>query len=184
MSDFGLRLLRRLVVAGCLFVVGPLAALAENLPIDAFYGRFQGSGIAENRDSLYFGVTVRDLDVAIGPDGEGFFVEWTSVIRGGGDPANPEIKRRAQRLKFVTAPGGGMYLATGPQDPTKDGFTWARIADQTLTVNVMLIRPDGSYAVQTYDRTLTGTGMALKFVNVTNGEPTREVSARLVKTGN
>jgi len=77
-----------------------------------------------------------------------------------------------------------MYVAQGAQDPTQGGFVWARIADQTLTVNVMLVRKDGSYAVQTYDRTLTGTGMSLKFVNVTNGEPTREVSARLVKTGN
>ena len=62
-----------------------------------------------------------------------------------------------------------MYYATGSQDPAGDGFVWARIADQTLTVNVMLVRPDGSYAIQTYDRTLSGTGMALKFVNVTNG---------------
>ena len=77
-----------------------------------------------------------------------------------------------------------MYLAKGSQDPMGDGFVWAHVTDQTLTVNVMLISKDGSYAIQTYDRTLSGTGMGLKFVNVANGEPNREVSARLVKTGN
>lgn len=183
MTATGIRLLRRLT-APLLLVLLTCPAFAADLPLDAFYGRYQGSGIAENRDSLYFGVTVRDLDVVIGPEGSGFFVEWTSVIRSGGDPANPDVKRRVQRMAFVPAPGGRMYFATGAQDPTGDGFVWARIGDQTLTVNVMLVRKDGSYAIQTYDRTLSGTGMGLKFVNVTNGEPTREVSARLVKTGN
>lgn len=177
------RLLRCFVLPVAL-LFGALPAAAADLPVDAFYGRYQGSGIAENRDSLYFGVTVRDLDVLIGPEGSGFFVEWTSVIRSGGDPANPEIKRRTQRMNFVPAPSGKMYIAQASQDPTGDGYVWARIADQTLTVNVLQVRADGSYAVQTYDRTLTGTGMSLKFVNITNGEPTREVSARLVKTGN
>ena len=182
MNNNSFRALRRFAAAFLLILVS-LPAAAADLPLDAFYGRYQGSGIAENRDSLYFGVTVRDLDVLIGAEGSGFFVEWTSVIRSGGDPANPDIKRRTQRMTFVPAPSGSMYYATGSQDPAGDGFVWARIADQTLTVNVMLVRPDGSYAIQTYDRTLSGTGMALKFVNVTNGEPTREVSARLVKTG-
>jgi hypothetical protein len=126
---------------------------------------------------------VRDLDVVIGPEGNGFFVEWTSVIRSGGDPANPDIKRRTQRKSFAPAPGGKMYLATGAQDPMNGGFVWARLAEQTLTVNVMLVGENGNYVVQTYDRTLSGTGMALKFVAVADGKQTREVSARLVKTG-
>jgi hypothetical protein len=172
------------LVALLVLLLAPVTASAADLPIDAFYGRYQGSGIAENRDSLYFGVTVRDLDVVIGAEGNGFFVEWTSVIRSGGDPANPDIKRRTQRMAFVPGPGGRIYFAKGSQDPLDGGYVWARIADQTLTVNVMLVAKDGSYAIQTYDRTLSGTGMALRFVNVTNGEPSREVSARLVKTGN
>lgn len=182
MTDTGSRWLRRLAAA-LLFVTVALPAGAADLSLETFYGRYQGSGIAENRDSLYFGVTVRDLDVVIGPEGNGFFVEWTSVIRSGGDPANPDIKRRTQRMSFVPAPSGKMYFAKGAQDPTDGGYVWARIAGQTLTVNVMLIGEDGGYAIQTYDRTLSGTGMTLKFVAVADGEQLREVSARLVKTG-
>ena len=184
MTVSGFRTLHGLAAPLFALFVSMTTAAAADLPIDAFYGRYQGSGIAENRDSLYFGVTVRDLDVVIGSESKGFFVEWTSVIRSGGDPANPDIKRRTQRMSFVPAPSGKMYIAEGAQSPTEGGYVWARIADQTLTVNVMLVLEDGSYAVQTYNRTLTGTGMSLKFVNVTNGEATREVSARLVKTGN
>ncbi len=184
MTVSGFRLLRRIAAPLVFFFVSMSAASAADQPIDAFHGRYQGSGIAENRDSLYFGVTVRDLDVVIGPEGTGFFVQWTSVIRSGGDPASPKIKRRTQRMSFVPVPSGRMFIAQGSQNPTGDGYAWARIAEQTLTVNVMRIGGDGGYSVQTYDRTLTGTGISLKFVNVTNGEPTREVSARLVKTSN
>ena len=57
---------------------------AQNLPPQAFFGRFSGGGIASNADSLYFAVTARDFDVTIAPAGRGFRVDWTSVIRRGG----------------------------------------------------------------------------------------------------
>jgi len=159
-------------------------AHAQSLPIDAFYGHFQGSGIAENDDSLYFGVTVRDLDVRIGPEENGFYVEWTSVIRGGGNPNNPDIRRRSQRVAFVPSQRSTVFISKTFTDPMDGALIWARLRDQTLTVNVMRIADSGSYTVQTYDRTLSGTGMTLNFVNTTDGEPRRQVEARLVKVGN
>lgn len=164
----------------------PMPALAaDTLPIDAFYGHYQGSGVAENADSLYFGVTVRDIDVRVGPKGNGFFVEWTSVIRSGGDPRDPDIKRRSQSIDFVPGATPGVYAAPGAQDPrSPDGLVWARLQDHTLTVNVMRITADGGYVVQTYNRTVDGNGMKLEFINVRDGEAAREVEARLVKVGN
>ena len=84
MKHLSLRLLAPIFALTLL--VGTTTAKAQDLSIEAFYGHFQGSGVAENSDSLYFGVTVRDLDVRITPEAPGFAVEWTSVIRGGGDP--------------------------------------------------------------------------------------------------
>ena len=159
------------------------AAIAQSLPVNAFYGHFQGSGVAENSDSLYFGVTVRDRDVKIGAEGTGVYVEWTSVIRGGGDPNNPDIRRRTQRMDFTPAPELNVFNATGRDNPRTDGLAWAQIQDQTLSVHVMQITATGGYVIQTYNRTLEGTGMRLKFINVANGEPQREVDARLVKVG-
>ena len=73
------------LVAAIFFL--PPAVAAQDLPLNAFFGKFSGSGLAQDADRLYFGVTVRDLDVSIEPKDSGFFVEWTSVIRAGGDPA-------------------------------------------------------------------------------------------------
>ncbi len=166
-------------------LLGASSAHAENLPVEAFYGHFQGSGVAENSDSLYFGVTVRDLDVRVGAEGTGLFVEWTSVIRGGGDPNNPDVRRRTQRMSFVPSGNPGVFNAIGAQDPrSPEGLGWTSINERTLTVHVMRITPQGGYVIQTYDRTLEGTGMQLKFVNVADGEPVRQVDARLVKVGN
>lgn len=172
--------LQLLVVAG----LAPLA-LAQDLTVQAFYGRYQGSGIAQNRDSLYFGVTVRDFDVLIGADGPGFFVEWTSVIRGGGDPANPGVRRKVSRAAFDPAATPGIFRAREQGDPLRgEAYGWARIKDQTLTVHLMAIREDGGYEIQTYDRTLTGAGMDLRFVRVSDGESVREVNGKLVKIAN
>ena len=165
------------------WIIAP-AAIAQALPVNAFYGHYQGSGVAENSDSLYFGVTVRDLDVKIGAEGTGFYVEWTSVIRGGGDPNNPDIRRRTQRMDFTPGPDANVFKAIGRQDPRTDGLAWAQVHDQTLSVHVMQITAAGGYVIQTYNRTLEGTGMRLKFINIANGEPQREVDARLVKVGN
>jgi hypothetical protein len=44
-------------------------AQAADLGIKAFFRNFQGGGVAENDDSLYFGVTARDFDVDIQPTG-------------------------------------------------------------------------------------------------------------------
>ena len=165
-------------------LTAPIGAQAETLPVDAFYGHYQGSGIAENEDSLYFGVTVRDLDVRIGPEADGFFVEWTSVIRGGGDPNNPNVRERTARVAFSPSGQPNVFTAKSATNPMKEGLIWARILDQTLTVNVMRVTDNGSYVVQTYNRTLSGTGMTLNFVNTADGEPLRQVEARLVKVGN
>lgn len=177
------RLLAPLFTFALLF--GTTATQADDLPLQAFFGHYQGSGVAENADSLYFGVTVRDLDVRIAPEAPGFSIEWTSVIRGGGDPNNPDVRKRTQRMSFVPSAKPGVFDAVGKQDPRDpDGLGWASINERTLTVHVLRITESGGYVIQTYNRTLEGTGMQLKFVNVANGEPQREVDARLVKVGN
>ena len=160
------KVLRAGAIGLALVVLGATSgAHAQTLPIDAFYGHFQGSGIAENDDSLYFGVTVRDLDVRIGPEAGGFYVEWTSVIRGGGDPNNPNVRKRTQRVSFSPSNRPNVFTGKSATNPMDGSLIWARLKDQTLTVNVMRISETGSYTVQTYNRTVSGTGMILNFIN-------------------
>ncbi|MBM3559608.1 MAG: hypothetical protein FJX53_07000 [Alphaproteobacteria bacterium] len=164
-----------------LLAAAPLPAAAQDLNIAAFHGRFQGSGVSENADSLYFGVTVRDFDVTLGPDGAGFFVEWTTVIHSGDNSTRPEVRRRTDRMVFAPAGPARVWRATPPGNPWGDGIAWAKLKKQTLTVPVMRVTEDGGWIVQSYARTLTGTGMELDFVVVRDGEAQRHVKGRLVK---
>ena len=170
-----------LVVAAIFFVAGG-NAFAADLNIKAFYGKFQGGGIAENDDSIYFGVTSRDFDVTIEPAGDGFSVEWTSVIRGGGDPANPNVRRKTTKRTFQTKSKPGVWRAVESKDPVDDGeLCWARLKENTLSVYLMVVRNDGAYEIQKYDRTLLPSGMEMLFTRTRDGEKVRQVKGRLVK---
>ncbi len=178
---------RMAVVYGAL-LFGAGAAAAANLPPAAFFGMFQGSGFAENRDSLYFGTTVRDLDVIIapaGPGGNGFSVTWTTVIRGGGGSNKPASRRKTQTVAFAPSGRADVFRGTPSGDPLSGNpYIWARIAAQTLTIYILHIAADGAYDMQSYARTLSGAGMELVFSRVRDGEPVRSARAKLIKLSN
>ncbi len=177
------RIAQALVVIAVFAAAVPVAA--QELPLRAFYGLFEGSGIAENRESLYFGVIVRDMDVRIGPDGAGFFVEWTTVIRSGGDPNNPDVRRRQTRIAFDPSDRENVFLAREEGDPLQGGaYIWARIGEPTLFVYVMTIAESGSYDIQHYSRSLSDTGMQLNFSRIRDGKEVLMVQGRLVKVAN
>lgn len=165
-----------------LFCVG--AAHAQSIGVEAFYGRWEGSGIAEDPDNLFLSMTARDLDVRVEPvTGGGFTVTWTTLIRVGANTANPEIRRREASLTFGPRAPMGFYPALNSSDPLTGGvMSWARIEGQTLSVHQMVMIDEGGYALTSYDRTLAAPGMELFFQRQENGEITRTVRARLVKT--
>lgn len=157
-------------------------AAAKDLKLDAFFGTFKGSGVAENKDSLYFGVTVRDLDVTIQRAGQGFDIEWTTVIRRGGNPSKPNVRRKTQKMMFVPSQSASVYKSTTPSDPLAGKpLAWARIKDTSLIINVLSISKNGSYQVQSYTRQLVPQGMAFTFQRIRDGEPVRTVKGKLIK---
>jgi len=172
----------RCAIAGLLFFVASSAVQAADLSIKAFYGQFQGGGVAENDDSLYFGVTARDFDVNIQPAESGFSVTWTSVIRGGGSPGKPDTRRKTSMRTFKSTARAGVWQAVESKDPVTGGeLCWARIRDNTLSVFLMVVRDNGAYELQQYDRTLLATGMEMTFTRLRDGEKVRRVKGRLVK---
>lgn len=174
------------VLAGLAFMALSVPmAQAQDLPLKAFFGHYQGNGIAESSDSLYFGVTMRDMDVVIEPSAQGFFVTWTTVIRQGGDPNNPDIRRKGTEIEFLPTQKPSVFKSSTARDPLDGGqLAWARISERTLVVYLMTIDETGIYSVQSYARTLTGEGMELVFRRITDGQSTREVRARMVKVAN
>src|SRR5688500_16386331 len=96
-------------------------AQAETLDqLKAFFGRYSGQGVAKNRDNLYFGVQLRDLDTTIEAAGDaGFTVRWTTVSRESeGQPA----RRSDQSLSFRPADKPGLYTSPQNKDPAQGGL--------------------------------------------------------------
>ena len=159
---------------------------AAPLKLAAFFGSFAGHGLSDGDDSAYFGVTQRDLDVQISPAGEaGFSVAWTTVLRAGGDPKAPNVRRRSVTMTFAPGPRPGLFHATDNGDPLGGGMvSWARISGNTLMIEQFDVLADGRHETQTYARTLAGTGMKLVYTRVVDGERTRHVRGDLVKNAN
>jgi hypothetical protein len=157
-------------------------AAAQDISIKAFKGTWGGSAVANNRDSLYFGVTIRDLDVTITPKSGGFDIAWTTVIRRGGTPSKPKLRKKSVMMHFVNTDRKGVWKLTNSGDLLSGNpYGWARIQGRTLTLYLMAIDARGSYAISRYARTLSGTGMDLEFTAIRDGEPARVVRGKLVR---
>lgn len=174
-----------LLLAG-LLPGGTTAFAAQNLPPSAFFGHYSGGGIASNADSLYFAVTARDFDVtfAPAPGGRGFRVEWTSVIRRGGTPGKPDIRRRSTTKTLLPTANPAVFHGKESGDPLAGKeLCWARIDGNTMSVFLMTVDADGIYELQEYNRKLTGSGMDLVFRSWRDGDRLRTVTGKLVKVG-
>ncbi|MFQ5972067.1 MAG: hypothetical protein ACE5Q3_07005 [Alphaproteobacteria bacterium] len=174
------RLIKAIPIAFLVAALGTMEALADEP--STFFGRYSGTGITQTPDASFFGLVPRDLDVQIGPEGDGFFVEWTTVIR---DLAEPEPRRRTSRVSFTPTERPGFYKESRAGEPVTDGaLRWAAIAGRTLIVNVVAILDDGGYGVQTYERTIRDSDeMILRFTSNRNGQAERIVTARLKRDG-
>ncbi|MDH3235955.1 MAG: hypothetical protein OEQ29_20725 [Alphaproteobacteria bacterium] len=169
-------------IAAGLWLAATGLAAAQDISIRAFKGTWGGSAVANNRDSLYFGVTIRDLDVTITPSAEGFQIGWTTVIRRGGTPNKPKLRKKSVEMRFVNTGRKGVWkLANSGDMLSGNPYGWARIQGRTLTLYVMAIDERGGYAISRYARTLSGTGMDLEFTAIRDGEPARIVRGKLVR---
>ncbi len=180
-----IRVLTEAAVA--LLLLGAVPASAQqDLPIAAFFGTYEGGGVAENADSQYFAVTARDFDVVIGRAADGgFTVAWTTVIRGGGNPAQPNLRHRKATRSFAPVGTKGLFRAADSGDPLAGKpLSWARIKGQTLSIYELQIDQDGTFELTRYDRSVSGTGMVLSFTRSRDGEPVRTVKGRLARIGN
>ncbi len=177
-----MKALTKTLVAVVVFAVASLAVVesagAQATP-ESFFGEYAGTGISSSPDAMFFAYTDRDLDVEIGPDGDGFFVKWTTVIR---DFTDPEPRRRDSRVVFDPADRPGFFIERGSGHPVNDGILrWANVSGNTLKVHVLALPADGSYGLQSYTRTLTGDRMNLEFISVADGQQQRMVAGGLAR---
>lgn len=175
----------RLVAIGAalMHMLAPLAAHAE-ASIDAFFGRWIGSGMSQSEISANFQMSLRDLEVVVkAAGGGGFEITWSTVQRQKGDPKNPTEVVKTSTM--VLTPAGNGLWRDEAGDPMADGhLAWARIEDNSLILSTFHVTQDGHGEYQIYRRTLSGSGMDLEFVRLLDGEPARTAKARLVKFSN
>ena len=158
------------------------SAHAQDVAINAYYGKWIGSGVSQSESSITFRYTHRDLNVTVIPAGSGFAISWTTIQRKKGDPNNPTPVKKTSSTTYVPAGRANVWRATRALDPIGGRiYSWAHLKDQTLTVNSFQILPDGSYEMQVYDRTLSGLGMKLEFSRIINGKLIRSVKGQLTK---
>lgn len=155
------------------------AAQADDAPLQAFFGKYKGSGVTLHPTAPR-GLTDRDLDVEIGPAENGFFVAWTTIFRWAF--FDEELRRKSARVVFVPSGRPGIFLAQGATERIADGLSWASVTGNVLSVRTLAIQDNGTYVVQNYHRSLTEDGLSLQFLSDGDGQNIRMVHARLKKS--
>ena len=171
-----------LLVLAAAALAGP-ASSAET-SIEAFYGKYTGQAVTSGKDEF----SKRDLSVNIKPAGERrFTIDWITFTRS----ASGKRKRKEYSISFkpsdrenvfASAMKKNVFGKSVPLDPIKgEPYVWARIHGRTLTVHAMMVTEDGGYEMQVYERTLTATGMDLKFSRVRDGKTLKLITGSLLK---
>lgn len=153
-------------------------------PFQKFFGQYVGEAVADAEGDL----DKRDIRAEIVPRDKGFTVKWVMVIR----KASGKVKRDDTTITFLPSPRPNIYSSAMradafgnavPLDPMRgDPYVWARIEGPTLMIHALIVTDEGGYEMQTYERTLTPTGLQLKFLRVVDGRVLRTVTGSLKKT--
>jgi len=162
-----------------LLLGSPGLCQADSLPIEAFYGSYEGQADATSADG---GVT-RGISLSIGPAEGGFNVTWSTEKWS----AQKIHVKKTYSIDFEVADRPALFRSMMrrdrfgnrvPRDPLKgEPYVWGRIVDRTFTVYALLITGDGGYEMQVYHRTLGEGGINLEFSRFREGEAVRTLHA-------
>ena len=159
-----------------------VAAFADGRPLMDFYGQFTGVGIADSGALETSDISHRDLAVVIEPADDGFKLTWTTYFVSSGENADVSLKEKSASLTFTPTDDKDRFDAVGTGDPLAGKpATWARIEGDSIIVNSVQVKPDGSYDLTSYIRTLTADGLDVTFIRFKDGNVTRRVRADLTR---
>jgi hypothetical protein len=148
-----------------------------------FYGSYVGEAISETGDDL----DKRDISAEITPQGKGFKVKFTVVVKRGSDkPRRDEYtitflpSKRANI--FSSAMRTDVFGNAVPLDPLAgDPYMWARLEGDKFWRYALFVTETGGYEMQTYEYTLVPGGLTLRYSRVRDGEVLRTVTGKLKK---
>jgi hypothetical protein len=170
-------------VVGCV-LLAVTAAQAQGGGIERFYGTYTGEAISEGATEL----DKRDINAEITPQGKGFKVKFTVVVKRGKD----KPKRDEYTIAFSPTKRPGIYSSAMradvfgnavPLDPLAgDPYMWARLEGDKFWRYALFVTDSGGYEMQTYEYTLVSGGMDLRYSRIRDGEVLRAVTGKLKKT--
>jgi hypothetical protein len=159
------------------------AARAQDAGIQRFFGTYAGEAISESGEEL----DKRDINAEITPQGKGFKVSFTVVIKRGSD----KPRRDEYTIAFLPTKRPGIYSSAMrtdvfgnavPKDPlVGDPYMWARLDGDKFWRYALFVTDSGGYEMQTYEYTLVPGGMNLRYSRVRDGEVLRTVTGKLKK---
>ena len=173
--------------AGAILLAGWLAgdgARAQEGALAPFFGTYVG--VAEVQEADGEVSERRHMDIVIEPyDEAGFRLEWVNVSLVDGRRDVPGVERRVQAVYFEPAEAGDFFVESAEENPFRereqtepmrgDPVRWARIDGDQLEVYSFVVRDDGRYEMQIYERSLTGQGMDIEFQRLVDGELVRRI---------
>jgi len=179
--------MRAIMLAVGLVFAATAPAWAADRKIEDFYGRYLGQGTEMRVDPgapLRGAPHKRMSEVIIEPakGEEGFIITWSTLRSKGTNEnvAEADVKTYHQSFRATTAPGIFNDITSG--DPLRGAATsWAHIHDNTLSIVMVQLDPEGGYFVTHYDRTLTPKGMDVQFTRIENSKIVRTVQLKLAK---
>ena len=159
------------------------AAEAQGGGIERFYGTYAGEAVSESGD----GIDKRDINAEITPQGKGFKVKFTVVVKRGKD----KPRRDEYTIVFSPSKRAGIFSSamrtdvfgnSVPLDPLAgDPYMWSRLDGDKLWRYALFVTDIGGYEMQTYEYTLVSGGMDLRYSRVRDGEVLRTVTGKLKK---
>jgi hypothetical protein len=159
------------------------AGVAEAQGIERFYGSYVGEALSQTGDEL----DKRDINAEIAPQGNGFKMTFTVVVKRGKD----KPRRDDYTIAFLPSQRPGIYSSAMrtdvfgnavPKDPlVGDPYIWARLDGDRLWRYALFVTDTGGYEMQTYEYTLVAGGLNLRFSRIRDGEVLRTVTGKLKK---
>ena len=156
--------------------------------------RFAGTyvGVADETGAEDPSRSRRDIDLVISLEAYGALrIAWSNVTLVNGRRDVPGVERRVDEVRLVPAPDRDFYLARQAYDPFTerrqpdplggDALRWATVTGDTLRTYSLAILDDGTYELQTYDRTLTPDGIRLDWRRSVDGQVVRQATGHAVR---
>jgi hypothetical protein len=169
------------LVAALILLAAARAAVAD-AGLDSFVGRYHGAAHGESADGFFI-VTLRDVTVDLRREGDGFRLAWSTLIGDAAEGTAPANSRhRDTVLHFIPGQAPGTFRTLEAAEPFSGrSGAWATLDGNRLTVRVLVIDGAGGWELQTYERTLEGDVMSLRFSRLGSGQPELVVTGRLTR---